>query len=571
MIATALTGLLRNIPRAALAPLRLLQRSRACPPGAWVHLEIDGEVVEVHRARKPQLPWAPKPTGLAIDRLRQLVDELLDDRSPGGLLVTIRSLSAGAAMRTAVRAELVRLRASGRPVVVHLPLGGGPGELLVASAASRILLGMQTTLGPMGFAAGSFYLRRALDKIGVQPDIHARGDFKTAGENLARDEMSGPQREQVGRLLDVMHDELVEALREGRRVSRETAAGWLDRGLIAAEDALREGMVDALVHDDEALRSLGAVPRAEKVETAGAGAYLARRRQRVFTPVRPRPSIAIIEAHGPIVDKAPRAGGTFCDAVSLVKLIDAAAESKEVGGVVLHVDTPGGGVLASEKIHRAVSRLAQKKPIVASFGSVAASGGYYIASGCHSIVARETTVTGSIGVVAARVLVHPLLDRLGLRRDVIVRGAHADMFSPTHPFDDAERAVFEAELERAYRHFLALVADGRHKRVDEIEPLAGGRVWSGRDAFERGLVDRLGGLETAVEEVRSRGKLPVGSEARVWRPAPKLTLRPLLDLMPWAVEAREALGPWAALPDLGRALLVTREPFLALGWTWPGP
>ena len=275
-------------------------------------------------------------------------------------------------MRTAVRSELVRLRASGRPVAVHLPLGGGTGELLIASAASRVLLGVQTTLGPMGFSTGSFYLRRALDKIGVEPDIHARGDFKTAGENLARDDMSGPQREQVGRLLDVLHDELVEALREGRRVSRETASGWLDRGLIAAEDALREGLVDALVHDDEALKSVGASPRTDDVKTTGAGMYLLRRRQRVFRPLRPRPTIAIIEAHGPIVDRAPRSGGTFCDAVSLVKLIDAAAEAEHVGGVVLHVDTPGGGVLASEKIHRAVSRLARKKTVVTSFGTVAA-------------------------------------------------------------------------------------------------------------------------------------------------------------------------------------------------------
>lgn len=570
MIASALTGLLQNIPRAALAPLRLWQRARACPPGSWVHLEIDGELVEVHRGR-PALPWGPRPTGLALDRLRQLVDELIADRSPAGLVVTIRSLAGGAALRTALRAELLRLRVSGRTVVVHLPLGGGPGELLVASAASRVLLGVQTTLGPMGFSAGSVYLRRALDRAGIEPDIHARGDFKTAGENLARDEMSGPQREQVGRLLDVLHGELVEALREGRRVSHETASAWLDRGLISADDALREGLVDALVHDDEALKSLGATPRTDDAATAGAGMYLWRRRQRAFVPIRPRPAIAIIEAHGPIIDKAPRSGGKFCDAVSLVKLIDAAADAPHVAGVVLHVDSPGGGVLASEKIHRAVSRLSRKKTIVASFGSVAASGGYYVASGCHAIVARETTVTGSIGVVAARVLVHPLLERLGLRHDVITRGAHADMMRPTRPFDPAERELFAAELERAYRRFLSLVADGRHRRVDEIEPLAGGRVWSGRDAFERGLVDRLGGLDAAVDEVRLRGKLSVDAEPVLWRAPPRWTLRPLLDLMPWAAEAREALGPWAALPDLARALMVTREPFLAIGWPWPGP
>jgi protease-4 len=570
MVTSVISGLLRNIPRAALAPLRLWQRARACPEGAWVHLVIDGEVAEIRQPRA-SLPWSKRPAGLGLDRLHALVDALLEDRAPTGLLVTLRGLAASAAARTALRAELLRLRAAGKRVVVHLPDGGSVGELLIASSASRVLLGAQTTFGPLGFQAGSLYWRGALDKIGLVADIHAQGDFKTAGENLARSDMSGPQREQLDRLLAVLHDELIGALSEGRRVSREVAAGWIDRGLLSSEDALREGLADAVIHDDEALRALDGVFSEKDAKTVGAGAYLRHRGRRVFATLRPQKAIAIIEGRGPIVARSP-GGGNFCDAEALVKLIDGAAEAQEVAGVVVYLDTPGGGVLASEKIHRAVSRLAAKKPVVACFGGVAASGGYYVAAGCHAIVARETTVTGSIGVVAARLLTGPLLERLGVRSEVVTRGAHADMLRPTRSFDEAEHSIFRAELERAYRRFLSLVADGRKRPLDEIEPLAGGRVWSGRDAHARGLVDRIGGLEEALDEVRTRARLTRDtSQPVLWRPPGRQALGLLFDLLPGGASLRSALAPLAPLSEMAQALASTREPVLALGWMWPSP
>lgn len=570
MVTSLISGVLRNLPRAALAPVLLWQRSKACPSGAWVHLVIDGEVAEIRQPR-PSLPWAKRPSGLGLDRLRALVDALLEDSNPAGLVVTLRSLAASAAARTALRAELMRLRAAGRAVVVHLPEGGGVGELLIASAASRVLFGAETTFGPLGFQAGSLYWRGALDKLGVVADVHAQGTFKTAGENLALHEMSGPQREQLDRLLAVLHDELISALSEGRRVSKEVASRWIDRGLLSAEDALREGLADAIVHDDEALRSLDATPSEKDAKTVGAGDYLRRRGRKVFAPIRPRKAIAIIEGRGPIVARAP-GGGNFCDAETMVELIEGASEAKQVAGVVLYLDTPGGGVLASEKIHRAVTRLAAKKPVVACFGGVSASGGYYVASGCHAIVARETTVTGSIGVVAARLLTGPLLERLGVRSEVVTKGAHADMMRATRAFSEEERSIFRAELERAYRRFLSLVADGRKKSVEEIEPLAGGRVWAGRDALERGLVDRIGGLEEALAEVRSRARLDKDATQPVlWRPPGRQMLGVLLDLLPGGASLRTHLAPLASLSEVALALSTNREPILALGWLWPSP
>ncbi|MCS6900444.1 MAG: signal peptide peptidase SppA [Myxococcales bacterium] len=570
MVTSVISGFLYNVPRVALAPLRLWRRSRACPRGAWVHLVVEGEVSEIRRPQ-PLLLWSRRPLGLGLDRLHALVDSLLDDPAPAGLLVTIRRLSASAAARTAFRSELLRLRAANKRVVVHLPEGGSVGELLLASAASRLIVGAQTTFGPLGFQAGALYWRNALDRVGLVADIHTQGDYKTAGENLALSAMSEPQREQLNRLLTVLHEELVGALADGRRVSREVAAGWIDRGLLSSEDALREGLVDAVLHDDEVLRFLEDSPSEKDAITVGAGTYLSRRSPRMFGPIYPRKTIAILEGCGPIVPRSPGVGAFF-DAETTVQLIEKAAEANQVAGVVLYLDTPGGGILASEKIHRAVTRLAEKKPVVACFGGIAASGGYYVASGCHAIVARETTVTGSIGVVAARVLTGPLLERLGVRSEVVTRGAHADMLRSTRPFSDAERVIFRAELERAYHRFLSLVADGRKRALAEIEPLAGGRIWSGQDALARGLVDRIGGLEEALEEVRSRARLTrEDAQPVLWRPSGRHALGRLLELLPVGASLQTVLDTVAPLPELALALASNREPVLALGWLWPSP
>jgi protease-4 len=198
----------------------------------------------------------------------------------------------------------------------------------------------------------------------------------------------------------------------------------------------------------------------------------------------------------------------------IISAIRIARVSRAVRGVVLHVDSPGGGALASDRIHHELVQLAAEKPLVACMGNVAASGGYYVAAPAHAIVAQPTTITGSIGVIAARVVLDPLLARLGIATEVLQRGAHARLLDPFLPLGDEDRAALDRELEHIYQAFLSVVAAGRHRSVGEIEPLAQGRVWTGADAHTHGLVDHLGGFEDALEVVRGRigrgaGKLRV--------------------------------------------------------------
>jgi protease-4 len=529
MILGLLFRLLRNVLRGLVFPIAWLRRKRAAPVGAYVHVVAKGGLRDLPLPG-PNVPWA-KPSGLSLSRLHTLVDALLADPRPKGLLLTLHPLMASAAHRSALHRELLRLRDGGKHVVVHLPMGGASGELLIASAASRVILGESTVIGPLGFATQSLYAKKALEKLGVVPDVMHQGDFKTAGEGLYRDSMSEPQREQVGRLLDTFHGELLDALVAGRGMSRDEAIALVDQGLITPRQAIPLRIVDALAHDDEILHVLGDSRSETPAITQPAAAYLARRTAPYFLPLTQAPYIAVIEVHGGIVEAEKGPAGVAA-AGEIVGLLESAAKNAHVAGVLLHVDSPGGGVLASAKIHRAVELLALKKPVVAQFAGVAASGGYYVAAPCHAIVAERTTITGSIGVVAARIVLGPLLERLGITPEVLTRGARADLLNITRAYDDDERAVLDRYLAESYDDFVSIVAKGRNKPKEAILPLAGGRVWSGADALEHGLVDRLGGTESALDELRKR--LPTASsEAKAYLLAPHVSLlRRLLPPLP---------------------------------------
>jgi protease-4 len=238
--------------------------------------------------------------------------------------------------------------------------------------------------------------------------------------------------------------------------------------------------------------------------------------------------------------------------------------------VVLHVDSPGGSALASDRIHHELEQLAAEKPLVACFADVAASGGYYVAAPAHAIVAQPTTITGSIGVVAVRVVVEPLLAKLGIATEVLKRGAHADSQQPTRHLSEEERTSFQRELEGMYRAFVGIVARGRKRSVEEIERLAEGRVWSGADGAREGLVDLLGGFDLACAHARELAKARIGERARDLEPRIVQGARhppPPLDPPARAAQALIALAE-RVLPGSGLnaafALTAERERVLLL-------
>ena len=505
----ACLALARNLLTIALFPLLWARRRLRRPRESWVHLRLRSRVVEFARplpgiARLVPSLSAPRPTTLGA--LRRFTDLAVADRAIEGVLLEVPVLMTGWATLEAVRALVGRLRAAGKQVVVWLPEGGGNRELFLASAADRILASPRATLSPLGVAATTQHLKGLLDKVHVAVEVHRRAEFKTAAESLTDGAMSAPQRVQLDALLDTVDGALVAALAARKGMSEAKVRALFEKGFWPASDALAEGWLDGVCYEDGLGRAISGEGR-DPVRLVRASRYVRVVGRPWFVPVGRRPYIAVVPVHGPIVHgpggagpgRAPTAG---CEA--LTSTLRALARDRRAVGVVLHVDSPGGSALGSDQVHREVSRLAEGKPVVACFGEVSASGGYYVAAPAHAIVAQRLTVTGSIGVIAARFVVSDLLARVGVTTEVLRRAPHADLLQNPRPMDPGEHALVAHEIDAFYRAFIDVVAAGRRLSVEVIEPLARGRVWSGADAHTHGLVDRLGGLDVALDLVRER-------------------------------------------------------------------
>jgi len=538
--------LVANVIKLLFLPLNLLRRSRAAPPGAFIALEIDGLVTDVST---PARTWMRRHPVTTVRGLAVVIDEILDDENPRGLLLTIRAFRGGMATATSIRTQLARLRAADREVVVHLPLGGATKELYIAAAASKVILGPQTTIAPVGFAIHGHYLRGALEKVGLSPEVYARGAYKSAGEMLTRDTMSDAEREQSDAILTTFYDELVDAIAEGRHVDLARARALVDGAPYIAAHAVREGLADAQAYEDELpkmLRLDGAAPP----KLVPAARYVWARRAARVIRLRPPPVVGVIRVHGPIASASPLPIPLAVDE-PLIRQVRAARKDPRVRAVILHVDSPGGSALASDRIHHELARLAAEKPLVACMANVAASGGYYVSACAHAIVAEPTTITGSIGVIAARVSPQPLLERIGVRTDGIRRGAHAGLLDPSGALTDDEKLAIDREIGGLYDAFVDIVAAGRKRSADEIRSVAEGRVWTGKDALARGLVDKLGGFDVALEEARARA----GANGHRLEPAVLHTRRPF-----FAEHAFRHARVAAVLLDWARALHIDVTP-----------
>ena len=356
----------------------------------------------------------------------------------------------------------------------------------------------------------------------------AEGDYKTAGERLAQGEMSTHEREQLVALLGARQRLLEQALTQPRErgaigaVPAERADALFERVFFSATDAVAAGLIDQVCYEDGLPAVLGEGDEAHSEQATrcwDARRYLGMAEISPWRPVRPRPYLALVPIRG-VIRRSPdwNRGGLLRPSTSLAGAIGAlrrVRKDKRAVGVLLYVDSPGGSALVSDLIHREVEMLARDKPLVAFFGSVAASGGYYVAAPARHIVAAPEAITGSIGVITVKVAVERLLDRLRIGNHVVATAPHADMFSFARTFSEKERELVATHTRTVYDGFLDVVAEGRGQTREEVEAVAGGRVWSAQEALERDLVDELGDLELALERLRAAIDLPVHVQARL--------------------------------------------------------
>lgn len=442
--------------------------------------------------------------------LREGLREASTDDRVKGLVVNIGT-NPLSATETDELGDLIEEFGRSHPTVAY---AGGFGEFSngvwayrLASRAHEIWIQPTGQLSLTGVHLSITLLRGGLEKLGIEPEFGQRKEYKSAGEQYAAREISDANREMMTRLGQSFMDETVALIARRRSLAPEQVWDTINTSPLTAAAARDQGLVDHVGYRDQVYAHIRQQWRVARRRDGSDLRFVHR-----YAPHGPleflhrlsersQPAVGVVTLHGEIVGGRGNTGGPGRQRIGSGVVCDqlrAAADDESVKAVVLRVDSPGGSALASDEIWREVHQLAAAKPVVASMGAVAASGGYYVSMGATEIVAAPSTLTGSIGVVAGKFVTQGLYDKLGLVREGINVGAHAGMLAGDDSFTPEEWDVLNQMLDDIYADFTTKAATDRGMTVAELEPLARGRVWTGTDAAERGLVDHLGGMRTAI-------------------------------------------------------------------------
>jgi protease-4 len=467
--------------------------------------------------------------------LRELVgrlDRASRDKTIGGMVLDIRNPDIGRGKVEELRAAIMRFRESGKKVYAQVE-SAMPTDYLIACACDEIVMPETGTLVLPGMHAEATFFKGLLNKIGIEADFIHIGPYKGAAEPLTRDKFSEPVRENMNSLIDSLYDDMVTTLVKSRPLSIAQAKEIIDEGLITATRAKELGLIDRVAYPDTLRKELAEVYQAdpliyvknygqEKVDTdfSGPMGFFKLMRAMMGTDSDSRKSngkkIAIVYAVGPIMtgkSESDPFGGQVMGSTTIVEALREASDDDDVAAIVLRIDSPGGSALASDLIWHETQVI--EKPIVASMGDVAASGGYYIAMGADRIYAAPATITGSIGVVGGKLALRGLYDKLGITTETIERGKNSGLFSSSGKFTDSQQAAVKEMMQDMYRQFTSKAAQGRNMPLDNLEKLAGGRIYSGRQAKDNGLIDELGTLHDAINEAKKLAGIDKDEEVRI--------------------------------------------------------
>lgn len=435
-----------------------------------------------------------------------------DDPRVTGLVATLGAAPMGLAQVQEVRDAVLAFRARKKPALAFSETFGevGPGNsaYYLATAFDEVYLQPSGDIGLTGTAFVSPFVRGTLDKLGVVPRMDQRHEYKNAMNIFTEKSMTPPHREAMARLSASWMEQIVRGVATGRKLDEQAVRALVDRGPFLGKEAVDARLVDGLAYRDEAYDKAR--------QKAGKDAellYLAKYREKAGSPWSKGQAIALVYGVGGVErgksDFNPLTGETSMGSESVAAALRAAVEDQDVKAIVLRVDSPGGSYVASDTIWRETQRARKAgKPVIASMGNLAASGGYFVSMGCDKIVAQPGTITGSIGVLGGKLVVTGLTDKLGLTFDEVHDGKNARMWSSRYDYSPEEWARFQAWLDRVYEDFTSKVAEGRKLPKERVLELAKGRVWTGEDAKARGLVDELGGLPKAIQVARQAARIP---------------------------------------------------------------
>ena len=546
--AGAAAALAKRVPRRTVLELDLTAPLRDGPPG-------DAFTLAANRGRPG---------------LREVVETLeRASRDPRvvGLFARVGSAPGGLATVQELRDAISAFRAAGKRAVAHAETFGefaaASGAYYLATAFDEIHLQPSGDVGLVGLASEVRFLRGVLDKLGVVPRMDHRHEYKNAKDVLTETDFTPAHREATTALVESLFDQVVAGVAERRGLDPARVRELVDRAPLPAAEAHAAGLVDRLAYRDESVAAVKAA--------AGDGAVLlplAAYRRRTGARARRGTRVALIVGSGPVVQGRGRAtpwSGPTLAADRITAALRQAAADAETKAILFRVDSPGGSYVASDAVWREVVRAREQgTPVVVSMGEVAASGGYYVAMAADRIVAHPATLTGSIGVLGGKAVTTGLQAKVGLRTAAVHRGAHALLGSDSVDYDDSQWQVLQRWLDRVYDDFTGKVARGRGLDRERVHEVARGRVWTGAQAAERGLVDRLGGYLVAFAVVRELLGLPADAALRL-RTYPRPP-SPLSRLVGAGEQTSDEAAAAALLPGAGwLARWVARRLGLAAG------
>lgn len=565
IVGAVLTVLLLGFMLAALIASAAQQASEgrsAAASGGDVVLQLD-----LRRGRLDQPSRSPFAFAepLSVIDIVTTLQRAQGDERVRGIFVRANEFGMSPGQAEEIRAALARFSDSGRFVIAHAQGFEGTGitNYFAVSGADEIWMQDTSTFAAVGLAGESLFLGGLFEQFGAEPDFLQFHEYKNAANTFTEEGFTEAHLEATTSYLNAILDSALTASATDRGIDAATFRGRIVSGPHSAEAAREAGLVDELGHPASArtaaLERAGDNARIENIEDYA-------RRQASAAPLR-GPVIALVSGQGSIITGSGEAGFGGGDSIggdAMADAIDAAAQDDSVRAIIVRVDSGGGSAIASDQIWDAVVRAREAgKPVIVSMASLAASGGYYLAAPADLIIANATTLTGSIGVVFGKIVVDGALDRVGVNIEpVSVGGEFATAFSAQSPFSDTQRAAVEAMASEIYDDFTGRVAEGRDLPITRVREIARGRVWTGAQALELGLVDRIGGLHEAIEAARELAGIGADEPVRLRRfprqPTPMEAFQQLFGLSAEGAEAASRLNALMELPEV-RAALEARE------------
>lgn len=554
-VLTALFIALITVP--ALIAVALAPEEEPLPARMVVEIDLGAPLAE-----QPPLGLFPfaDAAPLTLAGLHGGLAAAADDPDVAALYIRGGDGATGPAAAQEVLEAMAAFRAADKPVFAFTQdvAPGGLGDYLVLAQADRLWMQPTGSFLPAGLSLRSAFLKGTLDMIGVEPDFVQFRDYKGAADVFTESGLTDAQREANTALIEAVDEVLTGGIATARGLAPADFTALLERAPLSADAALDAGLADALAYE-AAVREQVLAEAGEDADFVALAAYAADRDVFADGPV-----IAAVYGEGPIVPgetvpPGPFGGTAQIGSATMAGAIRDAADDEDVKAILVRITSPGGSASASDEVWDAIRAAREAgKPVVASMGAVAASGGYYIPAGADLIVANETTVTGSIGIVGGKFAVGGLLESVGVTVDAVSTTRNADIWAADVPFSEEQRAQFTRWLADGYADFKDRVARGRGMTPAEVEAVAQGRVWAGSDAAQRGLVDRLGGFGTALAAAREMAGLEAGADIELKTfPKPRSFQEELFGIAMNAeatVRGLSLLASLAADPDIAAAV-----------------